>query len=115
MALFPSTGGSSDPRKETRDAVDAARLAQQEAAKLREDLDHLTLVTVALWELLKQKSELTDASLSAAIRDVDARDGKVDGRFVRLPDPCPKCKRPVTLSTSTCAYCGVKVERTSPF
>ncbi|HYG73873.1 MAG TPA: zinc ribbon domain-containing protein [Planctomycetota bacterium] len=114
MGLFPSTDGS-DPRKASRDAADAARVAQQEAAKLREDLDHQTLITVALWELLKQKCQLSDADLVAAVREVDMRDGKVDGRYVRAPEPCPKCKRPVTLSTNTCAYCGTKVERSSPF
>ena len=114
MGLFPSSDAAGG-RKETQAATEAASQAQREAARLREDLDHLTLITVALWELLKQKCQLSDADLMAMVRTVDEQDGKIDGRYVRMAELCPKCNRPVTISNNQCAYCGQKVERTTPW
>ena len=96
-------------------ANQAARDAKQEVQKLRDELDHLTLITQSLWEIVKQKSDLKDEVLVAMITEMDKLDGKIDGRYVKVPEPCPQCSRPVTVSTNSCVYCGIKIERTSPF
>jgi hypothetical protein len=103
------------PDKAVDSASQAAREAKQDVQKLRDDVDNLKLITQAMWFLLKQKTELTDEALVAMIREVDGLDGKIDGRFVKVPEPCPQCARPVTVSTNMCVYCGIKVERKSPF
>ncbi len=96
-------------------ANQTAREAKQEVQKLRDDIDHLTLITQALWEVVKQKTDLKDEVLVAMISEMDARDGKIDGRYVKVPEQCPQCSRPVTVSTNSCVYCGIKVDRKSPF
>lgn len=96
-------------------ASQTAREAKLEVQKIRDDVDNLKLITQALWFLLKQKTELTDEALVDMIREADQLDGKVDGRFVKIPESCPQCARPVNISTNSCVYCGIKVERKSPF
>ncbi len=101
--------------KALESANQSAREAKQDVQKLRDDVDNLKLITQALWHLLKEKTELTDEALVAMISSLDQLDGKIDGRFVKVPEPCPQCARPVTVSTNMCVYCGIKVERKSPF
>lgn len=89
--------------------------SRRELVKLRRELDYLTLVTQSLWDLTKEKTGLQDADIMARIREFDMKDGKIDGRLVRTPEPCPKCSRMLSLDTNACMFCGIKVDRTKPF
>jgi len=104
---------SSDKALES--ANQAARDAKQDVQKLRDEIDNLKLITQAIWHLMRQKTDVTDEMLATMIREIDQLDGKIDGRYVRVPEPCPQCARPLTVSTNSCVYCGIKVDRKSPF
>ncbi len=52
-----------------------------EIAKLRKEVAQLALTCQALWEITREQSGLSDEAIEQKIREVDGRDGKVDGRM----------------------------------
>lgn len=101
-SMRPGTVVSGVSRTDVSLATEAAVMP------LQERVESLELACAGLWELLKFKLGATDDELIAAIRDVDARDGTVDGKIT--PDParsCPKCGRKALVRRSAkCAWCG---------
>ena len=106
--------------------MSAARMSQVEAdAKLREiksrersfrdqrdynsledRLDKLLLACTALWELLRDRTDLTEADLLAKVQEVDLRDGQADGRINKTVKKCPRCGRTMSPRHGECLYCG---------
>ncbi|MEI6234097.1 MAG: hypothetical protein WCT04_13665 [Planctomycetota bacterium] len=113
MLMPMSTGGQGS--KQNNDASAALRNAKGEIALLRQDLDRTTLIVQALWELLKKKHGATENEMLEMIQAVDMLDGKVDGKPSRIPDNCPQCMRPVSVTTNSCFFCGTVVERKKVF
>lgn len=88
-------------------ASPAARSADTDA--LRADIERLLMITEALWTMMKDQFEYTDAHLAQRITDIDARDGAVDGRVRRnAPPNCASCGRPVSRKAAVCLYCGAQ-------
>ncbi|MFH0908888.1 MAG: zinc ribbon domain-containing protein [bacterium] len=96
LAMTPPAGGQGP-----------ARMSDGEAAMLRADIERLLMITEALWSMMKDQFEYTDQHLVARITEIDAKDGKVDGRVASLPpQACPKCGRPSSRKRAICMYCG---------
>jgi hypothetical protein len=90
------------------------------ADKLREleqRFERMSLVTNALWQLLKAHTALTDADLKKYIEKVDLADGVRDGKLTRSRGAmdCPHCSRRVLKSATVCAWCGGKLTSGDPF
>ncbi len=96
----------------------AGRMAQlvrtQNEAILR-DVERLYMITEALWTILKEQHGYTDEELIHRVEDIDLRDGKLDGKVARKPNPpCKQCNRPIIGRHAVCLYCGAPT-RLSPF
>jgi ribosomal protein S27AE len=97
------------------DAREAARGAQEKANEIRDRFDHLTLVCMAMWELMKE-SGLTDEQLAAKVKEIDLADGKLDGRYSPSHvSQCPKCGHVMSRRHSKCLYCGYQDLQEKPF
>jgi len=95
------------------DANDAARRAHSKVASTSDDLsllrrrvETLALTSQALWELLRERAQLTDQQLLDKMREIDARDGRADGVISRSTANCPACARPNGSNVRKCIYCG---------
>jgi hypothetical protein len=84
---------------------------------LEQRYERMSLVTNALWQLLKAHTGLTDADLKKYIEKVDLADGVGDGKISRGKGAmdCPQCSRRVLKSATVCAWCGVKLTSGDPF
>jgi hypothetical protein len=61
----------------------------------------------ALRELLQEAGLLTSASFSARVREIDGRDGVVDGRLQhRNEQACGACGHKLSWNARRCVYCG---------
>jgi len=89
--------------------------AREKAADLSEQLDKLTLVCAAMWELLREKNGLTEDDLAARVAIIDARDGVADGKITHTVQKCAQCGRPVAATHRKCLYCGAQQPITSIF
>jgi ribosomal protein S27AE len=83
-----------------------ARDAQQTSADAEERLDKLTLITMAMWELLRDNTKFTELDLLAKVQELDLRDGKPDGKVSLTVCKCPKCSRTMSPRHKKCLYCG---------
>lgn len=83
--------------------VDNSRLTEIEFK-----LERLSLITHALWDLLKDRHGYTDEELNDWITLTDLKDGRHDGRYKANSPPlnCPKCGRVVGRTQARCIYCG---------
>ena len=91
-----------------------ARRALQVHEELERRVERLSLMTEALWTLLRERLGLTDEELANMAQEIDLSDGKLDGRVNRTSSACTSCDRMVSARHVKCIYCGTAVPR-APF
>lgn len=99
--------------REVRHAADTAAIkARSNEITLRniqDQLDHLSLVCLAMSELLEEVG-FNKSMLLEKIREIDLRDGKLDSKLVKEIS-CPGCKRQLAPRHVKCMYCGTAIKR----
>jgi hypothetical protein len=71
-------------------------------------IDKLLLVCGAMWELLRERTGLTEEDLTAKVQEVDLRDGVQDGKVTKEVLKCVKCGRTLSRRHHCCLYCGAR-------
>jgi len=93
----------------------AAADARTRATALQLDVEKLFMITEALWNILKEQHGYTDENLVQMVQDIDLRDGQLDGKVARQPNPpCSQCGRTLMGKHPVCLYCGAVAVR-APF
>lgn len=92
-------------------AVEQATEAKSQTVDLRRQVERLSLLNQALWELLRDRLGMTDAELEAKAAEVDLRDNQADGRITAHAVRCPKCGRVNNSRHAKCLYCGLLFEK----
>jgi hypothetical protein len=87
-------------------AKDVAKHFRWELDDLRRKTDALTITCQALWEILRAQTGLRDDQILAKMQEIDARDGRVDGKISTTLAECPKCRRKSNSTRKCCLYCG---------
>lgn len=117
MGLFVDVQQYSRIAQAQGDANEAKRKAQTLGQRLDETerrLDRLSLACQALWELLSERTGLTQQQVYGKMEEIDLRDGKRDGRMSGTVSTCESCNRTINSRNSICVYCGCPV-RKQPF
>ena len=83
--------------------------------RLEDQIDSLSLVCQAMWELLSAKAANADQALEKKVREIDLRDGKLDGKMRRVQKECSNCRRPLHQRHRRCLYCGHASDRETVF
>jgi hypothetical protein len=91
----------------TKDSVDSA---QRELNRLRDQMMRMSLVNLAMFELVSERLGITQAQLEAKMREIDLRDGVEDGKFTAAPRACIACGRENRGNRPKCLYCGGSFE-----
>lgn len=86
---------------------------QAKAEALSRWAEQSLILCEAIWTLTRDKLGLTDEDLIARVNEIDAADGKLDGRVRHEPQPCPKCNRTSPARFDKCMYCGREREKTA--
>ena len=89
--------------------------AANETRRLRREVDRLSLACLAMWQMLQAHAGVSDEDLLRVMRELDASDGRVDGKLSTGTGDCPACDRPLLKGRDTCMYCGEAVTKSSPF
>ena len=77
---------------------------------MRADIERLMMITEALWTFLKKEHGYSDDELAEAIKQIDMRDGVLNGKVGKaLPPPCPSCGRRSGIGRPVCIYCGAEI------
>ena len=77
--------------------------------QLEAEVDSLTLILMAMWELFGKSNGLFMKDLEAKMQEIDLRDGKLDGKASAGPRVCGECNRPLADRRRVCVYCGSQV------
>lgn len=101
-----------------RTAGDAKSKADRHANdidNLQRHVERLSLASQAMWELIKDRTALSEAELERKILEIDARDGRIDGKMGTAPINCPACGRTTSSTRDTCVMCGAPTRRKHQF
>lgn len=98
-----------EARARATDARSTADQLRLEVADLKRKADALTIACQALWEIVRTQASVTDDLLLAKMQEIDARDGRMDGRISATLVPCPACGRNVNAARKACLYCGAEM------
>ena len=88
------------------EAINIRRKNGRELSSIDDRIDRLSMVCEAMWELLTEETDLTEADLKQRFAEIDERDGKRDSRRERVAHDC-ECGAKVPPTRVTCQYCGV--------
>ena len=108
---YCETQGSMAAQREAASAKSAASRLAQQIKILEGDLAKSLMISEALWELLSEKTGLTEQDLLDKINEVDLRDGVLDGKNQRNVIDCPNCGRKVSARHTACLYCGEVIDK----
>lgn len=92
------------------DASRNTRLLQDRVKRLEDRVDRISLATMAIAEILRDRLGVTQEEIESRVREIDQRDRKQDGRLLISPDECPKCHHTNAAHRKTCFYCGEEME-----
>lgn len=104
----PIYSEDSGARSRIESVKDQFRLVENKIEKLK-------IVNQALWELIKERTSLEESDIIAKVKEIDGRDGKLDGKNRTESLECAKCSRTLRRGDSKCMYCGVETEFDSVF
>jgi len=96
-------------RQAAAEASNSISRTQTDIASLERSVETLMLTCQAMWELLREKTNLTDEMLMQRMQEVDLRDGKRDGRIAGNTTTCEGCSRLNNANREHCVYCGEKL------
>ncbi len=106
---------SAHMRKQT--AADAGgRRARREVQDLEDRFERLSLVCMAMWSLLQDKTDLSEADLLERVQVIDLMDGQADAKAGKVGVvKCGQCTRPMSSRHLRCIYCGADKPAGSAF
>lgn len=96
-------------------AMSKADRHASDLAEVRRQIERLTLASQAMWELLRDRTDLTEQDLETKILEIDARDGSIDGKIAMKQVNCPSCGRPTHSRRSSCVMCGAPLKKENQF
>lgn len=82
------------------DAYNQAKKNQQDLALLKEQLEKQKCVTSALWQILKNKLNLSDEDFMSIFEE------SIKKQKAKVAPVCFVCGRPLQESSKNCIYCG---------
>ncbi|MEZ7956671.1 MAG: hypothetical protein QMC23_11460 [Rubritalea sp.] len=82
---------------------------------IQQKVERLSLSCQAMWELLRDHSELNEKDIEAKILEIDNRDGRVDGKISTQTLACASCGRPTNSRRSMCVICGADIDKKHKF
>ena len=96
-------------------AVSKAQNVGYSIRQLEDKVDSLALTCQALWEILRDRTSLTEEELEAKVNEIDLRDGRADGRMGNTDKKCAKCDRTLNSRHARCMYCGESTDKDHVF
>ena len=107
--------GSNVSASESARAASEARSAKRDVTHMEDRIERLSLVCMAMWSLIQDKTNLSEDDLLERVRMIDLMDGVEDGKASRTVQKCHACGRTMSPRHQKCLYCGAKKLAQSAF
>lgn len=92
--------------KELSSGDRSGQRAERDVRRLEERIETMHLVMMSMWAIMQQKLGVTDEDLADMVRELDLRDGKLDGKMAPRVAKCAACGRVMSERHARCMYCG---------
>ncbi|MDF1813738.1 MAG: hypothetical protein P1V20_16170 [Verrucomicrobiales bacterium] len=102
-------------RQQASKASTTAGDALTEVRTLTSQVDRLALACQAMWEIVRDQTNITEQDLAEKISEIDLRDGVADGKMGVQIVKCPQCGRNSNSRRNSCIWCGEAIERAHAF
>ena len=109
------SGQIADVKRATSRADTEIKGQEERIAELEFHVNRMALACQALWELLRDRSNIPESELLAKISEIDLRDGVKDQRLTPTPIKCGKCGRTSNSNYTRCIYCGADMVKSEVF
>ena len=83
--------------------------------ELNQRMDKLIITCQAMWEIIKENSNMQEEDIVAKINEIDKRDGVEDGKITLKIAKCVSCGRTLSRKHNKCLYCGSSPKLTNLF
>ena len=81
------------------------------AGSVQRRLDVMTLANQALFEILRDRLGIEEEEVILRMAEIDARDGKKDGKISPRVLSCMRCGKKVSTTRQRCMYCAELVTK----
>lgn len=98
-------------KEEIRDAQTRAQEVRLQNERLREEIQRLSSIIEAMWEIIKTKLPLSDSELKDMIGKTEIK--HLNGAAAIYS--CKDCSRPISVKSKICIFCGAKNEKPDIF
>jgi hypothetical protein len=95
-----------------RDVKHTSERLNTETLRLESKIDNLAIICQALVEILRDQGGVSEEVIQSKIDEIDARDGRIDGKMSGKPIDCPNCGRPTHTRQIVCMYCSASLPDT---
>jgi hypothetical protein len=99
----------------SREAQRHVRALEDQIRALEQQVGRLSLASIAMEEILRDHLGISAEVIDAKIRDIDLRDGKMNGMFHPSAKTCKECGRVSGPMHAICVYCGAALPKESSF
>ena len=107
--------GSAASASESARAAAAAGNAKRDVSHMEDRIERLSLVCMAMWSLIQDKTKLTEEDLLERVKMIDLMDGVEDGKASQTVQKCHACNRTMSPRHQKCLYCGAEKLAKSAF
>ena len=84
--------------------------------QMQREIDQLSLVCQAMWTLIQDNLDISEAELKERIVALDMLDGVLDGKIGGVKMKCPECDATMNNKVKHCMFCGHRPDSDgSPF
>ncbi|MBX2852301.1 MAG: hypothetical protein KTR15_11215 [Phycisphaeraceae bacterium] len=104
--INPYTFGMDSSSRPTTSSTPSGAADASDLRYLEDRVDRLSLICMAMWSLLQDKTKLTEEDLMERVKMLDLMDGKEDGKATKTVSKCSRCERPMNARHKKCIYCG---------
>lgn len=111
MHFTAYSGADNTARSTANRAESKAVRLDREIDELQRHVNRLTLISQSFWELLRERTALTEEDLERKIVEVDLRDQKLDRKITPSVCQCPRCGRNTNSTRYRCLICGAELDR----
>ena len=107
MMFGYESASSEAARQMSSQAATDSRRADSKVRDIEDRFERLSLVCMAMWSLLQDKTDLTERDLMDRVKVIDLMDGQADGKASKVGvTKCGSCDRAMSARHIRCIYCG---------
>ena len=104
--IHQASQDASEARASARSAGRSIEDLQRSVHLLEQQVERLTLTAMAMAEVLRDRQGISEEELEAKVREIDLRDGRLDGKASPSVKRCGSCGRVSGPRRAACLYCG---------